>query len=171
MTKRIGIIGPESTGKSTLSRQLASHFDTHWVPEFARQYLIDINRPYEESDLLTIAKGQKKKEEQLFRGANNFLFCDTTLIVVKVWSEHSYGRCHPWIGEQVDQMQYDYFFLTDIDMPWEEDPQREHPHMRKYFFDIYRTYLEKEGLPYTLVSGNEAERLQLAIAKVASLTA
>ncbi|MEQ8688353.1 MAG: ATP-binding protein [Imperialibacter sp.] len=170
MTKRIAIIGPESTGKSTLSQQLATHFHTQWVPEFARQYLIDINRPYEESDLLAIAKGQKEKEEQLFRSANRFLFCDTTLIVVKVWSEHSYGRCDPWIEEQVDQMQYDYFLLTDIDMPWEEDSQREHPHMRKYFFDIYQTYLEKECLPFTLVSGNEEERLQLAIAKVASLT-
>jgi len=170
MTKRIGIIGPESTGKSTLSQQLAAHFDTHWVPEFARQYLIDINRPYEEGDLLTIAKGQKMKEEQLLRGANNFLFCDTTLIVVKVWSEHSYGRCDPWIAEQVDQMQYDYFFLTDIDRPWVEDPLREHPHMRDYFFGIYKGYLEKGGFPYTLVSGNEEERLQLAIAKVTSLT-
>ncbi|WP_339813337.1 ATP-binding protein [uncultured Imperialibacter sp.] len=169
MTKRIGIIGPESTGKSTLSLQLAAHFQTQWVPEFARQYLIDINRPYEESDLLTIAKGQKAKEEQLFRGANNFLFCDTTLIVVKVWSEHSYGRCDPWIAEQVDHMKYDYFFLTDIDMPWVEDPLREHPHMRDYFFDIYKSYLEKEGFPYSLVSGNEEERLQLAIAKVGSL--
>ncbi|WOK06479.1 ATP-binding protein [Imperialibacter roseus] len=169
MTKRIGIIGPESTGKSTLSLQLAAHFQTQWVPEFARQYLIDINRPYEESDLLTIAKGQKAKEEQLFRGANNFLFCDTTLIVVKVWSEHSYGRCDPWIAEQVDQMKYDYFFLTDIDIPWVEDPLREHPHMRDYFFDIYKSYLEKEGFPYSLVSGNEEERLQLAIAKVGSL--
>jgi NadR type nicotinamide-nucleotide adenylyltransferase len=169
MIKRIGIIGPESTGKSTLSRQLAAHFQIQWVPEFARKYLIDINRSYEESDLLNIAKGQKQAEELAVQSANNFLFCDTTLIVVKVWSEHSYGRCHPWILEQVDQMKYDYFFLTDIDMPWEEDPQREHPHMREYFFNIYKNYLENGGFPYSLVSGNEEERLQLAIAKVGSL--
>ncbi len=169
MTKRIAILGPESTGKSTLSRQLAQHFHTQWVPEFARQYLLDIGRPYQESDLLVIAKEQKKLEERLLKQATDFLFCDTTLAVVKVWSEHSYGRCHPWILEQVQCMQYDYFLLTDIDMPWEEDPLREHPHMRQYFFDIYQNYLQKEGLPYTLVSGNEDERLQFAISKLAAL--
>lgn len=169
MTKKIAIIGPESTGKSTLSRQLADYFGTTWVPEFARQYLDTISRPYVESDLLTIAKGQKDAEDRLLGTANDFLFCDTTLIVLKVWSEHSYGRCDPWILDQLERVKYDYFFLTDIDMPWEEDPQREHPHKREYFFKLYKNYLDEGGFPYTLVSGNEEERLQTAIGKIKSL--
>jgi len=169
MTKKIAIIGPESTGKSTLSKQLADYFGTTWVPEFARQYLDIIARPYVESDLLAIARGQVETEDRLLGTANDFLFCDTTLIVLKVWSEHSYGRCDPWILDQLERVKYDYFFLTDIDMPWEEDPQREHPHKREYFFNLYKSYLDKGGFPYTLVSGNEEERLQTAIGKIKSL--
>ena len=163
MIKRIGIIGPESTGKSTLSKQLAGHFNTQWVPEFAREYLLNIDRPYEEGDLLTIAKGQKDSEERLAKTAAGYLFCDTTLIVVKVWSEHKYGRCHPWILEQVDRLKYDYFLLTSIDLPWEPDALREHPDRREYFFGVYRNYLDEQALPYAVVEGNHRQRLNLAI--------
>ena len=163
MIKRIGIIGPESTGKSTLSEQLAGHFNTQWVPEFAREYLRNIEMPYEEKDLLTIAKGQKDSEEQLAKTAADYLFCDTTLIVIKVWSEHKYGRCHPWILEQIDRMKYDYFLLTSIDLPWEPDPLREHPDRREYFFEVYRNCLDEQALPYAVVEGNHRQRLDTAI--------
>ncbi len=167
--KRIAIIGPESTGKSTLSEDLAKRFGTFWVPEYAREYLENLGRPYQEADLLEIAKGQKFLEDKLTREAKDYLFCDTTLVVVKVWSEHKYGRCHPWILEHLSAMQYDFFLLTDIDLPWEQDPLREHPHMREHFFEVYRQYLERNGLPYKLIKGNRAQRLKLAVGAISGI--
>lgn len=167
---KIAVIGPESTGKSTLAEALAKHFRTEWVPEYAREYLEKLDRPYEEADLLKIAQGQKVLEEKLLANAKGFLFCDTTLVVVKVWSEHKYGRCHPWIAEQVARMRYDYFLLTDIDLPWEPDPLREHPQMRDYFFSIYREYLIDNGLPYSLISGEHEQRMEKALGAVKGIS-
>lgn len=167
--KRIAIIGPESTGKSTLSEDLARHFSSVWVPEYAREYLENLGRDYAESDLLEIAKGQVALEDKRAEEANGLLFCDTTLVVVKVWSEHKYGRCHPWILKEAERRFYDYFLLTDIDMPWEPDPLREHPHMREYFFNVYRNYLEGNRFPYLKVVGNRQERLSLAVKRLTEI--
>jgi NadR type nicotinamide-nucleotide adenylyltransferase len=161
--KRIAIIGPESTGKSELAGQLAREYETEWVPEYARFYLDRIFRPYEESDLLEIAKGQLLWEDDKASYAKNLLFCDTNLIVIKVWSDHKYGRTDPWILEQLERRQYDHYILSDIDLPWRPDPQREHPQMRKHFLDIYRKYLEDHQLPYSVAVGEEGDRLKSAI--------
>ena len=83
--KKIAITGPESTGKSTLARQLAEHYKTVWVPEYARTYINQLNRPYERYDLMEMAKGQISQEEKLLLESNNFLFCDTELSVIKIW--------------------------------------------------------------------------------------
>ena len=167
--KKIAIIGPESTGKSTLSEDLANHFNTLWVPEYARQYLENLGREYEEADLLEIAKGQVALERRLESEANGFLVCDTTLVVIKVWSEHKYGRCHPWILTRLEQMKYDYFLLTDIDLPWEPDPLREHPEMRQYFFEQYHQYLETNTFSYKCISGTRSKRLKLAVKAIADI--
>ncbi|MEL7147495.1 MAG: ATP-binding protein, partial [Bacteroidota bacterium] len=66
---RIAIVGPESTGKTTLARSLAKHLQTSWVPEFARQYLEDLGRDYQKSDLVTIARGQLKTEDEKLNDA------------------------------------------------------------------------------------------------------
>ncbi|PJJ75331.1 NadR type nicotinamide-nucleotide adenylyltransferase [Thermoflavifilum aggregans] len=169
--KKIVVIGPESTGKSTLSEQLAAHLHTVWVPEFARDYLNQLHRPYEEADLLAIARGQIQSEDRLFHQANRFLICDTDLYVIKVWSEHKYQTCHPWILQQIAQRTYDLYILTYIDIPWTYDPQREYPQpeMREYFFRIYRDIVIQSGTPWICVKGNEQERLQTALNGIHSL--
>ncbi|SFV28816.1 AAA family ATPase [Thermoflavifilum thermophilum] len=163
--KKIVVIGPESTGKSTLSEQLAAHLHTVWVPEYAREYLNQLNRPYEEADLLAIARGQIETEDRLFHQANRFLICDTDLYVIKVWSEHKYGNCHPWILHQIARRHYDLYILTYIDIPWTYDPQREHPQpeMREYFFRVYLDIVINSQVPWILVKGNPTERLQIAL--------
>ena len=161
--KRVAIIGPESTGKSELSAQLAREFETEWVPEYARFYIDRLSRPYEESDLLEIAKGQLAWEDDKAAYANGLLFCDTNLIVVKVWSDHKYGRTHPWIQEQLETRNYDHYILSAIDLPWRPDPQREHPKMRQHFFDIYKHYLDENMLPYSIATGEEGDRLKSAL--------
>lgn len=165
------VIGPESTGKSTLSEALAAVLQTVWVPEYARSYLDNLNRDYEENDLLTIAKGQIKTEDELLEKAQELLICDTDLNVLKVWAEHKYKRCDKWILEQIAQRQYDLYLLTYIDIPWQEDPLREHPEetMRQYFYDQYQDIVINSGLPFAIIKGSHEERLSTALKSIKSL--
>lgn len=165
MLKKVVIIGPESTGKSTLAENIAGYFGCLWVPEFARTYLENLGKPYVFDDLLEIAKSQVAIEDKLSLKSKELLICDTDLNVIKVWSEHKYGKVHPWIESQIKIRTYDLYLLTDFDIPWQEDPLREHPdpEMRKYFFDLYQKILQESGVPFALVSGNQEERKQLSI--------
>lgn len=162
--KKIVIIGPESTGKSTLTRGLAEKFGEPWVEEYAREYLENLGRAYNYDDLLKIAQGQIALEEQKLKAAAKLLFCDTDLHVIRVWSDHKFNTTHPWILKQIKERAYDLYFLTAIDIPWQEDPLREHPdpEMRKYFFNIYHQLLTASKTPFFLISGNPKERLEQA---------
>ncbi|WP_194775191.1 AAA family ATPase [Pararhodonellum marinum] len=163
--KKIVILGPESTGKSTLTQSLASHFKEPWVREYAREYLDRLAGPYQYEDLLIIAQGQLAQEDQMVKLSKEFLFCDTDLHVIDIWSQHKYGKTEPWIKKNLQQRHYDYYLLTDIDVPWQEDPQREHPEpiMRNYFLQEYKKLLEFYNRPYSLISGSGKQRLKLAI--------
>ena len=163
--KKVVIIGPESTGKSTLSEALAKELRTVWVPEYARSYLEQLQRPYTEEDLLTIAKSQIENEDDLMAKAKKLLICDTDLHVVKVWSEHKYGRCDKWILEEIARRKYDLYLLTYIDIIWEDDPLREHGEleMRHYFYKIYKDIVQHSNVNWAEIKGNEAERLQHAL--------
>lgn len=169
--KKVVVIGPESTGKSTLSEKLAAHFNTVWTPEYAREYINQLQRPYEESDLLQIAAGQVALEQQMAGLANEVLICDTDLYVIKVWSEHKYGHCDPRILQQIARQHCDLYLLTYIDLPWEEDPQREYPdpEMRHYFYNIYREIVINSGVEWKDIRGSYEEREALAIAAVQQL--
>ena len=160
---KIVLTGPESTGKTTLAQQLASHFQTIWVPEFARSFIDELKRPYEEKDLLKIAKGQVELEDELFQKANGFLFCDTDLIVIKIWSEYQFGNCHPWVLQQIQERTYDLHILCGTDVLWEPDPQREHPHDREKLYFLYKKELEYFNKNYIEITGNEEFRLKSVI--------
>ena len=161
--KKIAIVGPESTGKSWLSEALASKLNTVWVPEFARTYLNQIERPYEQSDLENIARGQLESEDALQAMANQFLICDTNLLVIEVWSENAFGNCPEWIRNEVRNRKYDLHLLTDVDLPWQPDPLREHPHLRAYFYDIYVQKLKSIGHSFEVVSGLGQARIDCAL--------
>ena len=168
---KIVVLGPESTGKSTLSQKLAAHYNTVWTPEYAREYIENLSRPYEQHDLLAIARGQLQLEDEKAQQASNLLICDTDLYVIKVWSEHKYGQCDPQILEQIASRRYDLYLLTYIDIPWENDPQREYPdpQMREYFYRIYRDIVMNSGVPWADIRGSYAEREAKAIAAVDKL--
>lgn len=163
MLKRIAITGPESTGKSSLAKELAEHFQCGWVPEFAREYLRKAGKAYKYADILSIAKGQKKLEEKLAKDASGFLFCDTELTVTKIWCEFKYGKVHPWITENLDKQNYSHYLLMDIDLPWQPDPLREHPEKRKELFELYVAELQSRKRPFEIVSGNGKQRFNHAI--------
>lgn len=165
MLHKIVVLGPESTGKSTLSKSLAEYYKCPWVPEFAREYIEQIDRAYNFEDLFEIAKGQVREEDKAILKANDLLICDTDLHVIRVWSQHKFGKVHPWIEEQISQRNYDLYLLTDIDIPWENDPQREHPEpeQRAYFFEIYKDIVVSSGLPFKIISGSTEERMNKSV--------
>lgn len=160
---KIAITGPESTGKSLLAKQLADHYITDWIPEFARVYLSKIARPYNYNDILEIAKGQVQSAEAILPMANKICFSDTELLVTKIWCDVKYGTCHPWITENLKKQDFDLYLLMDIDLPWEFDPLREHPHQRRFLFDRYKTELDKSRFNYRVISGVGEDRLRNAL--------
>ncbi len=161
--KRIAVTGPESTGKSRLAEQLALHYNTIWVSEYAREYIEKLHRPYNSDDILEIAKGQYDREMKLEGNANGLLFCDTEFIVLKIWYEHFFKTCPDWILDKIRTHVYDLYLLTNIDLPWEPDPQREHPGQRKYFFNIFLKELKTRNFNYRIVSGEGKTRLDNSI--------
>ncbi|MEN2280865.1 ATP-binding protein [Algoriphagus sp. SE2] len=163
--ERILILGPESTGKSTLCKQLSATFEEPWVPEYAREFLENLDRAYGYDDLLKIGKGQIEMEDKLAKVAKKYLFCDTDLRVIHIWSSHRFGKTDPWILEQIEKREYSLILLKDTDLPWEQDPQREYPEleMRQYFFKKYLKLAEESRFPFEVVSGNEKARLSQAL--------
>lgn len=168
---RVVLFGPESTGKTTISRHLARHYNTVWVREFARQYLQDKwnneRKTCEHSDLLPIAKGQMKLENDLAKKADKILICDTDLLETKVYSEEFYGG---FVDETLEkaalQNQYDLYLLTYIDTPWEEDDLRDRPELRIEMFNAFENALKKYNRPYIVLKGEKEIRLEYAIEKI-----
>lgn len=167
--KIVTIVGPECTGKTDLSTFLAAHFKTVWVPEYARAYLNKLNHPYDVSDLTKIAHGQVRLEDEWMQDANRVLVCDTNLLVIKIWSESKYGTCDPEILRLHQSRRYDLMLLTSVDIPWENDPQREHPDKRDHFMNIYREQAHASGIPVVEISGDRLARQTKAITAIEQL--
>ena len=178
--KRIVIIGPESTGKSTLCTDLAHHYNTLWVPEYAREFLLKKENHYDYDDLLAIAKNQLIQEDQYVEKLNAqlnenssspslpILFIDTDMYVMKVWCEFVFGECHPWILEKIAERKYDFYLLCNTDLPWVKDELREYPDLeiRQRLFQIYKDIMVNQSTPWALISGNNEQRLQAAIREI-----
>jgi NadR type nicotinamide-nucleotide adenylyltransferase len=185
--RRFAIIGPESTGKSTLCSQLAEYYKTIWVPEYAREYLEKNGTEYSFDDLLTIAKGQINLEEGITnqlsdisaaksanniknrilnvrRQTTNILFIDTDMYVMKVWSEFVFNKCHNWILNRIAERNYDGYLLCNTDLPWVKDNLREYPDVetRNRLYHFYKDILINQSVPWIDVSGSYGERLEKA---------
>jgi len=164
--RKVVIIGPESTGKSTLSEQLAKHYQTRWVPEYAREYLTNLNRPYDYEDLLIIAQKQLEQEDKISAVCTSpVMFVDTDMYVLKVWCEFVFGKCHSFILDQIVKRNYDSYLLCDTDLPWVADALREYPDIenRKRLFHMYQDLLINQSKPWSLIRGDYDQRLQLGI--------
>lgn len=159
---KVAVIGPESTGKSTLCEALAKHFNTLWVPEFAREYLTNSNGLYHYHDLVHIAKQQKRREDDLAAAANRLLFCDTDLHNIVVWSQHVFGTCDPWLIDAEHKQDYRFYLLMKPDIPWELDALRENPGLRKKLFNTYEHRLKKMGRQYAIIDGQGIKRIENA---------
>lgn len=165
---KVVLFGPESTGKTTLARQLARHYNSVWVPEYARDYLQDKwnneRKTCETEDLMPIAFGQMKLENELAQKTESVLVCDTDLLETKVYSEAYYaGTCDPILEKYALENTYDLYFLTYIDTPWEADDLRDKPNERQEMFLAFESALKKHNRPYVLLKGSKQERLETAI--------
>ena len=167
--QKIVVLGPESTGKSSLCEQLAKHYDTYNCPEYARQFLKENGVKYNYTDLLTIAKGQLTFEDLYIQKAitnkKNKLVIDTDMYVMKVWCEYVFDNCHTYILEQINTRKYDFYLLCDIDLPWTADEMREYPASkpRQELFQIYKDILVNQNTPWGIVNGIGDLRTQNAI--------
>lgn len=164
---RFVCFGPESTGKTTLAQQLASHFKTDWVGEQMRPYLedkLDQTGQYcAQEDLLPIARNQMREENLKAGQGDKFIFTDTNLLQLETYSEYYYdGYCPQTIREANGHNHYTHYFLTAIDIPWVADNLRDRPNNREELFTIFERKLMENQLPYTVISGTPEQRLELA---------
>jgi NadR type nicotinamide-nucleotide adenylyltransferase len=166
--QRISLTGPESAGKSSLAAQLAAHYGTAWVPEYARAYLETHGPAYTLPDLEAIARGQLAAEDAATAQATGLLFCDTDLLVVKIWAENAFGTCPAWVLAELEKPRYALTLLLAPDLPWAPDPLREHPDpaQRWHFYELYRLELVNRGWSFVEISGSPRERLAQALAAV-----
>jgi NadR type nicotinamide-nucleotide adenylyltransferase len=165
--KKIALLGPESTGKTQLCIQLAAHFKTEWVPEYARQYLQDNDYSYD--DVAHCLNEQFALEEKAETNANQFLFCDTELINYKVWFSDVFNKVPQDLEEKIKTHAYDLTLLTYYDIPFEEDILRVNSHRREFFFNWYKNELEAYQKPYAIIKGLGQQRLKHAITAVNKL--
>lgn len=168
---KVVLFGPESTGKTTLSKQLARHYNTVWTPEYARQYLQNKwnneRKTCENSDLIPIAIGQMKLENELAKKADKVLICDTDLLETKIYSEEYYGGfVNPELEKAAINNKYDLYLLTYIDTPWEEDDLRDRPDQRLEMFKAFENALIKYNRPYIILKGDRKKRIEDAINKI-----
>jgi NadR type nicotinamide-nucleotide adenylyltransferase len=183
--KKIVVLGPESTGKSTLCEELAQYYNTVWCPEFAREYLLTNGKEYNYDDLLTIAKGQlaledeyatkvnsqwsmvnkQASEDSLFTIHHSPLFVDTNMYVMKVWCEFVFDNCHRFILDQIVERKYDLYLLCNTDLPWTPDELREYPDLetRERLYNMYEDLMINQDVPWVDISGDHDERIAKAI--------
>jgi len=159
----IVLIGPESTGKTTLAKALAEQYRTFFVPEYARIYAEKHTDKLTYQDVIPIAEGQHQLEVNYTLKANRILFYDTNLLQTKVYSEWYYNKCPNELNDLIKISKYDFYFLNYIDVPWEEDDLRDKPREREYMFNAFETALITYNKPYVLLKGNKHERLKTAI--------
>jgi nicotinamide riboside kinase len=142
---------------------LAEHYETVWVPEYAREYCEKLSAPCTWEDEINMFRGQLELEKELLPKANKILICDTTFITVKIWSDQMFGKAPQEVLDELPKHPYDFYLLMNIDLPWEDDPLRDFPNMREHFMEVWHRELQELGANYTVISGQAEERLQNAV--------
>jgi len=156
------VTGPESTGKSALSLYLAEKLGAAHVGEYAREYLQALRRPYAEFDLSSIARAQLWLQRKAVFGANRMVILDTDALTLEIWSRFKYGRVAGLIEQMARSPLADAYLLCSVDLPWEDDPLREHPDRRSELFDLHRAAVLQTGRPFRLVQGQGNSRFEAA---------
>lgn len=159
---KVCVFGSESTGKSTLARGLADHFQTCHVPEYARELIAEQDGALSLADIDRIARGQMAAEDRMLHRANRLLVCDTDLMTTAIWSEWLFGSCPEWIKAEAARRQYNLYLLTDIDVPWVDDIHRYLPEDRAAFQARCEKELVDRGINYVKIQGSWQQRFETA---------
>ena len=165
---RIVITGPESTGKTELAQALAGKFGTQWIPEYARDYVEKLERPYTYNDVIVIAKHQIKQEELYgAKVGGEILFFDTWLIITKVWFDLVYGKCPEWVSDHIRSSRIDLFLVCNTDLPWISDPVRENGgEKREQLLKLYCDEIRSFGFSFEIIEGVGQLRTENALTAV-----
>jgi len=162
--KKIAVVGPESTGKSTMSQLLSKYYDVAWVPEYARYYCENLTAPYTLQDEVNMYYGQIALEDAvLITTEKDFIICDTTFVTVKIWSDEMLGETPQVVLDALPKRSYDLYLLMDIDLPWQDDPLRDFPNQREYFMGVWHRELKALNAKYEVISGLGDTRLKNAV--------
>jgi NadR type nicotinamide-nucleotide adenylyltransferase len=169
--RRIVLTGSESTGKTTLTADLARHYAAVWVPEYVRGYADWKRAPLDAGDVEPIARGQIAAHDLALERAERLLLLDTDLLSTVVYAEHYYGACPGWIRAAAGFRRADLYLLCDIDVPWTPDAQRDRPGERPAMHELFRQALTEGGFPYRVIRGGWRERFLAARLAIEELVA
>lgn len=161
----ISITGPESSGKTTLAKQLANYLGYEYIPEFARAYLSKRFEPYDHHDFIYIAEQQYKTIQNALSSSKDAVL-DTDLTVLKIWESIKFGQNTPWIEQAWKDENYPFFFLCKPDFPWEFDPLRENEHNRMELFSEYLSQLIWRGKAFHIIYGEQEIRFKKALSLI-----
>lgn len=166
--RKIAVVGPESTGKSTMTLWLARALNTYWVPEYSRYYCEELDRDYTLQDELNMFFGQIALEDSIvvLADQSEFILCDTTFMTIKIWSDYLFGSTPEVVVRELHKRKYDFYLLMDIDMPWEDDPLRDFPDLRDHFLGVWKKELKDLNAEYKVISGLGEERHNAALSAV-----
>ncbi len=165
--RKIAIVGPESTGKSTISAQLAKYYNVPWVAEYARYYCEMLTAPCTLQDEINMFYGQLALEASVLATAEaDMVICDTTFLTVKIWSDAFFDETPKVVLDALVKKPYDFYVLLDIDLPWQDDPLRDFPNQRAHFLKVWHEELNALSANYKLVSGLGETRLANAVSAI-----
>jgi HTH-type transcriptional repressor of NAD biosynthesis genes len=162
--RKICFYGPESTGKSFLAQKLAARYDTEFVPEVARELIL--NNDFSIDDILKIGIAQTKRVIDKMRIANKLLFCDTDLITTQIYCRQYLKVVPPVLQDLESRIKYDRYFLFYPDVEWVADGMRDLGERREEMFQIFKTELDKRNIVYDVVRGDYATREKFVIEKI-----
>ncbi|QOI98846.1 MAG: ATP-binding protein [Flammeovirgaceae bacterium] len=152
-----------------MAKKMAEHYNTQWVPEVARE-LITTNT-FNREDIINIGRAQTERIFQKARKANKLLFCDTDLITTQIYSRHYLGVVPPVLYELEKMVEYDRYFLFDVDVPWVSDGLRDigEQSRRQQMIEIFKSELDRRRIGYVLVQGDWEERESIIHREVQNL--
>jgi nicotinamide riboside kinase len=158
----VSIVGPESSGKTSLAKALSLHYEVPWLPEYAREYL-EGRANYSEQDLEEIAREQVTREVAIIGESPGLVILDTDLVVIAIWWKEVFGHIPNWVIDHLDSQSPRHYLLARPDLPWQADPLRVSPHDRERLFGLYRQLLHEKHFPTIEISGQGESRVQLAL--------
>jgi nicotinamide riboside kinase len=146
-----------------MSAYLAKHYNTVWVPEYAREYCEKLTAPPTFQDEINMFEGQLTLEKEYLPKANKLLICDTTFITVKIWSDQMFGKSPQQVLDALPNYHYNLYLLLDIDLPWQDDPLRDFPTLREHFMEVWHNELLALNANYIVISGSGQDRYDSAV--------